>query len=75
MVAPWKKTTFPALLSNCKLENIFNADEFGLLFQCLITKSYQLSGEKCFGEKSNKVWLTSKKLTGEKFPMFVISKS
>ena len=46
MVAPWNKTILPTLLSNYKLENIFNADEFGLFFQCGSTKTSHMSGEK-----------------------------
>ena len=56
MTVPWNETTLPTLLSNYKLEDIFNADEFGLFYQCL--KTYHLSGEKCSGGKSNKVRLT-----------------
>ena len=32
MNAPWNDTALPILLSNCKLENVFNADEFGRLY-------------------------------------------
>ena len=35
MTAPWNETILPTLLSNYKLENVFNANEFGLLYQCL----------------------------------------
>ena len=42
MVARWNETTFPTLLPNYDLENIYNADEFGLFYQCLLDKSYQL---------------------------------
>ncbi|XP_065642520.1 tigger transposable element-derived protein 6-like [Hydra vulgaris] len=60
------------------LENIFNADEFGLFYQCLPNKTYQLSREKCFGGKNSQVRLTgiaAGSATGEKLPMFVIGKS
>ena len=78
MIAPWNETTLPTLLSNYKLENIFNADEFGLFYQCLPNKTYHLSGEKCSGGKNSKVRLTgmaAASATGEKLPMFVIGKS
>ena len=78
MTAPWNETTLPALLSNYKLENIFNADEFGLFYQCLPTKTYHLSGEKCSGGKNSKIRLTgmaAASATGEKLPMFVIGKA
>ena len=37
MTVPWNETTLPTLLSNYQLENIFNADEYGLFSQCLTT--------------------------------------
>ena len=78
MTAPWNKTILPTLLSNCKLEDLFNADEFGLFYQCLPTRTYHLSGEECSGDKSSKVILTGMVAvgaTGEKLEMFVIDKS
>nr|XP_047142814.1 tigger transposable element-derived protein 4-like [Hydra vulgaris] len=78
MTASWNETTLPTLLLNYKLENIFNADEFGLFYQCLPNKTYHLSQEKCFGGKNSKVRLTGiaeGSATGEKLPMFVIGKS
>ena len=58
MTVPWNETTLPALLSNYKLEDTFNADDFGLLYQCLPSKTYHVSGEKCSGGKNSKVRLT-----------------
>ena len=78
MTAPWNETTLPTLLSNYKLEDIFNADEFGLFYQCLPSKTYHLSGEKCSGGKSSKVrriGIAAASATGEKLEMFVIDKS
>ena len=78
MIAPWNETTLPTLLSNYKLEDTFNADEFGLFYQCLPSKTYHLSGEKCSGGKNNKVRLAgmaAASATGEKLEMFVIGKS
>ena len=77
MTALWNKTILPTLLSNYKLENIWNADEHGLLYQCLPTKTYHPSGKKSSGGKNIKA-LTSNaaaSATGEKLPMFVIDKS
>ena len=45
MTAPRNETTLPTLLSNYKLENIFNAAEFGLFYQCLLTKTRHLFRE------------------------------
>ena len=78
ITAPWNETTLPTWLSNYKLENVFNADEFGLFDQCLPTKTYHLSREKCSGEKTSKVQLTGMEAasaTGEKLPMFFVGKS
>ena len=78
MTSSWSETTLPTILSNFKLENIFNADEFGLFYQCLPDKTYHLKGEKCSGGKKSKVRLTgmaAASAVGEKLPMFVIWKS
>ena len=77
MVAPWNETTLPALLSKYDLKDIFNADKFGLFYQCLPNKTYHFEGQKCSEEKNSKVRLTSmvaENAIGEKLPMFVISK-
>ena len=46
MVAPWNETTLPKLLSKYDLKDIFNADEFGLFYQCLPNKTYHFKGQK-----------------------------
>ena len=78
MIAPWKKTSLPALLSNYDLQNIYNADEFGLFYQMHPEKSLHLKKEKCIGGKQRKVRITgivSSNALGDKIPMFVIGKS
>ena len=78
MTVAWNETTLPTVLSNYKLENVCNADEFGLFYQCLPTKTYHPSREKCSRGKNSKVRLTdmaAASATGEKFPMFVVGKS
>ena len=55
MVASWFETTLPTLLSNYKLEDIFNADEFGLFYRCLSNKTLHLKSEKCSGGKNSKI--------------------
>ena len=78
MVAPWNETTLPTLLTKYDLRDIFNADEFGLLYQCLPNKTYHFKGQKCSVGKNSKVKLTGI-ATGnairEKLPIFVIGKS
>ena len=44
--SPWNETILSTLLSNYKLENIFNAEN-RLFYQCLPNKTYHLSREKC----------------------------
>ena len=78
MVASWFETTLPTLLSNYKLEDIFNADEFGLFYQCLPNKTLHLKSEKCSGGKNSKIRITglaAANSVGDKLPMFVIGKS
>ena len=58
MTEPWNETTLQTLLSIYKLEDVFNGDEFVLFYQCLPSKTYHLSGEKCSGGKNSKVRLT-----------------
>ena len=75
MVARWNETTFPTLLPNYDLENIYNADELGLFYQCLPDKSYQLKTEKCSGGKHSKIRITglaAANAVGSKLPIFVI---
>ena len=47
--------TLLTFLSNYELENIFNADEVGLFYQCLPDTTCPFSGEKCPGVKNRKV--------------------
>ena len=66
------------MLSNYELADIYNADEFGLFFQALPSKSLHLKDEKCIGGKFSKVRLTglvAANANGEKLPMFIIGKS
>ena len=78
MTAPWTETTLPIILSCYLLENIFNADEFGLFYQCLPNKTLHLKGEKCSGGKHSKVHFTGLAAGNayeERLQMFVIGKS
>ena len=78
MVAAWNETTLPTLLSNYSLENVYNADEYGLFYQYLPNKSYQLKTGKCSGGKHSKIRITSlaaANAVGSKLAMFVIGKA
>ena len=78
MTAPWTETMLPTNLSRYPLENIFNADEFGLFYQCLPNQTLHSKGEKCSEGKHSKIRLTGLAAVnayGERLPMFVIGKT
>ena len=50
MVNAWSEMSLPNLLSNYDLKDIYNADEFGLFYQCLPNKTYRLKSEKYYRE-------------------------
>ena len=78
MTAPWKETTLPTILSKYKFDEIYNADEFGLLFRMQPNKSLNLRSEACAGGKHSKIRLTGMATaneTGDKIPMLFIAKS
>ena len=69
------ETTVPHLLSSYSLENIYNADEFGLVFGYLPDKSFQLKSEKHHEGKYSNIKITglaAANAIGEKLPMVVI---
>ena len=45
MTVRWKEAHLPAILPNYELEDIFNADEFGLFFQVLPNKNLKSKEE------------------------------
>jgi len=69
----------PEILKEFSPQNIFNADETGLFFKCLPTKTLAFKGDKCFGGKKSKQRITvllCTNMTGEeKLKMLVIGKS
>ena len=78
MTASWAQAYLPTILSRYDLRDIYNADEFGLFYQQLPTKSFHLKGERCAGGKFSKVHLTGLAVgnaAGEKLPMFAIGKA
>ena len=78
MAAPWEETTLPTLLARYQLKNVFNGDEFGLLYEALPSKSLHFRRLRCLGAKHDKIWLTgmaTSNALGENIPMFVIGKS
>ena len=78
MTASWDEITLPTILSNYKLVDIFNADEFGLFYQALPNETLHLKSEKSVGDKHSKITVTgmvAANAMGEKLPLFVIGKS
>ena len=78
MVAAWNETTLSTLLSNYSLENVYNADEYGLFYQCLPNKFCHLKTEKCFGGKHSKIRITGLEAANavdSKLLMFVTGKA
>ena len=65
------------ILSRYELRDIYNADEFGLFCEQLLTKFFHLKSERCAGRKFSKARLTGLAAgngVGGKLPMLVIGK-
>ena len=78
MTAPLEETALSTILARYQLKDIFNADEFGLFYEALTSKSLHFRGKHCSGEKLTKLQLTGMtafNALGEKIPMFYIGKS
>ena len=78
IVAPWEQTTLPTILSKYDLNQIYNADEFALLYRAQPIKSLRLKNENCVGGKHSKLRLTrftAANAFGEKLTLFLIGKS
>ena len=78
MVNALKETSLSTLLSNYELKDIYNADEFGLFYKCVINKIYQLRSEKYSGRKLSKIRITgmaAANAASNKIPMFLFGKS
>ena len=74
---PWKETTLQTILSNYSKTEIYNADEFGLLYHALPKKTLHTKDEKCTRGKHKKIRLTglvAANMNGDELPMFVIGK-
>jgi len=69
----------PTLLAGYSPDNVFNADETGLFYQCLPNKTFSFKGESCNGGKHSKVriaLLLGANMSGtEKLPPLLIGKS
>ncbi|XP_005089664.2 tigger transposable element-derived protein 6 [Aplysia californica] len=75
----WKNSTLQALLEEFSPSDIFNADETGLFYKCLPTRTLAENGESTSGVHTPKDRLTlllAANMTGtEKLPLLTIGKS
>ena len=75
----WAGGKLQSVLADFNPNDIFNADETGLYFQCLPNKTLSFKGESCSGGKQSKkrfTVLVAANMTGsEKLPLLVIGKS
>ena len=78
MTTPWFETRLATILSNYSLADIYNADEFGLFYQALPSKTMHFNNEKQVGGKFSKQRLTglaADNALGQKLPMFIIGRA
>ena len=78
MTSSWLETHSPTLLSRYKLDDIYNADEFGLFYAAPPNTSLHLKGTKCSGGKNSKnriTGLVGSNAVGDKLPLLIIGKS
>ena len=52
MTAAWLECTLPTLLSKYSLEDIYNADEFGLFYAAAPKTTLHFRTQSCKGEKN-----------------------
>ena len=75
MIAPWKETTLPAIVSKYDLRDIYNADGFGLFYEGVPSKTFHFKGGRCSGGKYSKARVTgmaASNALGENFPCLLL---
>ena len=78
LTTSWEQTHLPMILLGYELRGIYKADQIGLFYHQLLTKSFHLKGERCAGGKFSKVrlaGLAAGNEIDEKLPMLVIGKA
>ncbi|KAL7295851.1 hypothetical protein TKK_0010896 [Trichogramma kaykai] len=77
-VAAWM-TSLDPILKEYEPRNIFNADETGLFYKCLPSKTYDFKGQPCFDGRHRKervLILMDANMDGsEKLPLLMIGKT
>ncbi|XP_070378200.1 tigger transposable element-derived protein 6-like [Dermacentor albipictus] len=75
----WISTNVSALLKDCAMRDIYNADETGLFYEMLPSKTIEMKGQRCYGGKHSKkrvtVLLCINADGSDKRPTLVIGKS
>ena len=77
VVDDWLTSKWPELRSKYEERDIFNANETGLLFKALPSKTLAFQSDKCIEEKTSKERLTvylCSSMIGEKRPAVIIGK-
>jgi len=79
VVHQWQQDVLGPLLRRYSADDVYNADETGLFYQMLPSKSMMIKGDQCSGGKHSKVRITllvCANMTGrDKLPLFAIGKS
>ena len=78
-VTSWAKNTLPLILKDYAMDDVYNADKFGLFYKMLPDKSFVFKDESCHGGKLSKERLTVLACTNatgsDKRKLLVIGKS
>ncbi|OAF71879.1 hypothetical protein A3Q56_00347 [Intoshia linei] len=56
LVNDWKQNVLNSIIQGYTDENIFNADEFALYYECMPDKTFKFTNTICFGTKANKIY-------------------
>ena len=80
MTEEWRSETLPELLRQYDPDDVYNADETALFYQCLPNKTFMLKGEKASrGVKESKlrltVLVTTNMLGNDKVDLLMIGKA
>ena len=78
MTAAWLESTLPTLLYKYSLEDIYNADEFGLFYAAAPKTTLHFRTHNCNVDKFSKNrlnWLVAVYAVGGKLPLIIVGKS
>ena len=77
LVSAWRETTLLTLLSQYALVDVYNADEFGLVFAAVPKTLLNIKGQQCSGGKLSKSRVTGlvcSNAIGDKLPLLIIGR-